>query len=145
MEAPTCPCLQTWWLSATTQQGRACVVRCQHCPPPPGAGHMAAEIAAGRPVTPCCIIPWTWGLDSAVEVVLLTVVGCLDGAEETGVPRPSRVGELSALGASCGRGPLAPCGSGGQRGCWADEQVGSGLGSWRDGGQRPMGSGTFCH
>lgn len=74
--------------------------------PPGGAGHMAAEIASGWPVTPCCVILWTWGLDPAVEVVLLTVVGCLDGAEETGVPRPSRVGELSALGLPVDGDPL---------------------------------------
>lgn len=67
---------------------------------------MAAEIALGWPVMPCSVILWTWGLDPAVEVVLLTVVGCLDGAEETGVPRPSRVGELSALGLPMDGDPL---------------------------------------
>lgn len=100
-------------------------------PAPPGAGDMLAEIVAGRPGMPC-LLSFGAGVWTLQWKALLTVTGCLDGAEETSVPRPSRVGEMSdlgALGASREWGPLAPCGSGGQRGCWADVEGGLGVGA----------------
>lgn len=109
----------------TAQQGQTHVVRCQR---PPGAGDMLAEIVAGRLGTPLLVVLGA-GVWTLQWKALLTVTGCLDGAEETSVPRPSRVGDERPGGPGASRewGPLAPCGSGGQRGCWA------GRGRWARG------------
>ena len=39
-------------------------------PAPPGAGDVPAEVAAGRPVTPCSVVLWSWGQDPAAEGVI---------------------------------------------------------------------------
>lgn len=65
---------------------------CGEMPAPPGAGDMLAEIVAGRPGTPC-LLSFGAGVWTLQWKALLTVTGCLDGAEETSVPRPSRVGD----------------------------------------------------